>query len=105
VLTSPGTGGEKGGENRSEKAAPGLSIRELAYAWTLAARAEAKSDATITIMLRSLSYFEDFLTQVGVPPLPGVVTPVLIRSYIVYLKQKTAFSSHLRSSSCLNAWQ
>jgi site-specific recombinase XerD len=94
VLTSPGTRGEKGGENRSEKAAPGLSIRDLAYAWTLAARAEAKSDATITIMLRSLSYFEDYLVRLGVLPLPAVVTPVLIRSYVVYLKQKPAFSRH-----------
>ena len=71
-----------------------MAIKELVCAWVLAARAEAKSPNTVTIMLRCLGYFEDYLSSIGVPPTAGSVSPLLLRSYVVYLQQKPAFSQH-----------
>jgi site-specific recombinase XerD len=87
-------GGEERGGQSSGNGPRGLSIRELSFAWTLAARAEAKSENTVRMMHDSLGYFVNYLGSIGIPDEAESVSPVLLRSYMVYLQQKPAFSSH-----------
>ena len=94
MLASPNFSGENRGGKGSQNGLPRLSIKELSYAWTLTACAEAKSENTIRIMLSALGYFEDYLNSIDVLDEAETITPILLRSYIVYLQHKPALDCH-----------
>ncbi len=94
VPASSGNGGGESGYGRAGNGPRPLSVRELSFAWTLAARAEAKSEKTVSAMLGSLRYFVNYMDSIGFPDEAGAVSPVLLRSYMVYLQHKPAFSRH-----------
>ena len=49
---------------------------------------------TISTMLGALDRFEDYLDLAGAPYEAVSITPLLLMSYMIYLQQKPAFSSH-----------
>lgn len=68
--------------------------KRLVAGYQLCAATEGRSASAISIVVRSVHYFQRFLeTQVGGLPLTDV-TPHEIRAYIFHLQQARCFASH-----------